>query len=191
MKNASMSSIEVNISSSLTPAALASSADCISESRILEEKATSINWLNLSACSESSAWNKSYFCWSCSSSLYWFSRYAARIACSFAYLQHYGSVSCGGHELTGITTDNNLDVVLVTKRNLKKNPSVTMPLYVIEETHMDGIVVWQASTGEVFQTEYMDLPLKIYDSLAEYVSSFPEELQEQADWHMLRDGKCE
>ena len=46
---------------------------------------------------------------------------------------------------------------------------------------MDGIVVWQASTGEVFQTEYMDLPLKIYDSLAEYVSSFPEELQEQAD----------
>ena len=92
------------------------------------------------------------------------------------YLQHYGSVSCGGHELTGITTDNNLDVVLVTKRNLKKNPSVTMPLYVIEETHMDGIVVWQASTGEVFQTGYMDSPLKIYDSLVEYVSSFPEEL---------------
>ena len=88
------------------------------------------------------------------------------------YLQQFGAVSCGGHELTGISRDNNYDVVNVTLLNLQKNSEITIPLYVIEETHIDGIVIWQASTGEIYQSEYKKVPLKIYDSLLDYVSTF-------------------
>ena len=87
-------------------------------------------------------------------------------------LIHYGAVSCGGHELTGISKDMNLDVVKVTIQNRKRNPSADQHHYVIEETHMDGIVVWQASSGEVYQTEYKGAPRKIYESLEEYVYTF-------------------
>lgn len=88
------------------------------------------------------------------------------------YLQHYGAVSCGGHELTGLSQDLNLDVVKVTIKNWENNQHVKKVLYVIEETHIDGIVIWQSETGEVFLAEYKDMPKKIYDSFTEYVSTF-------------------
>lgn len=88
------------------------------------------------------------------------------------YLQLYGSVSCAGHELTGISADVNLDVVSVTLRNYKKNPCIEDGFYVIEETHVDGIVIWQTCSGEIFQSEYKDKPVKIYDSLLEYIHTF-------------------
>ena len=88
------------------------------------------------------------------------------------YLQQFGSVSCGGHELTGFSEDANLDVVKVTAKNLESNPNVKMPLYVIEETHIDGIVIWQSESGEVFKAEYKDTPVKIFESFTEYVSTF-------------------
>ena len=88
------------------------------------------------------------------------------------YLQQFGSVSCGGHELTGVSEDAALDVVKVTLKNLEKNQSVKTPLYVVEETHMDGIVIWQSETGELFKTEYKEAPEKIFESLTEYVATF-------------------
>jgi hypothetical protein len=88
------------------------------------------------------------------------------------YLQRCGSASCAGHELTGISADKSLDVVRVTKHHLDNNPNVTIPLYVVEEAHVDGIVIWQSPTGEIYQTEYKDSPHKIYSSLSEYVLTF-------------------
>lgn len=88
------------------------------------------------------------------------------------YLFHFGSVSCGGHELTGISKDKNLDVTAVTLKNLQQNPYIDIPLYVIEETHMDGIVIWQSPSGEVFQSGYQQAPVKTYASLMEYISTF-------------------
>ena len=88
------------------------------------------------------------------------------------YLQEYGSVSCSGHELTGICDDSNYDVVKVTLRNRELNPNINLCLYVIEETHIDGIVIWQSVTGEVYQSEYKEPPVKVFESLAEYVSHF-------------------
>ena len=88
------------------------------------------------------------------------------------YLHQFGAVSCGGHELTGFSEDANLDVVKVTGKNLESNPNVKMPLYVIEETHIDGIVIWQSQSGEVFKAEYKDTPVKIFESFTEYVSTF-------------------
>ena len=88
------------------------------------------------------------------------------------YLQQFGSASCGGHELTGISEDASLDVVKVTLNNLEKNQTVKTPLYVVEETHIDGIVIWQAASGTVFKTEYKEAPEKVFESLTEYVSTF-------------------
>ena len=87
-------------------------------------------------------------------------------------LQLYGSISYGGHELTGFSEDESLDVINVTLNNLKKNNNIKIPLYVIEETHMDGIVIWQAPTGEIYQTGYKGVPEKIYESLEEYMATF-------------------
>ena len=39
------------------------------------------------------------------------------------YLKLYGSVSCAGHELTGISEDTNLGVVNATLKHYKKNPN--------------------------------------------------------------------
>lgn len=91
------------------------------------------------------------------------------------YLRQFGSVSCGGHELTGFSEEESLDVVRVTLENIKKNPKVNMPLYVVEETHIDGIVIWQAPSGEIFQSEYKEVPQKIYESLVDYVSTFEDQ----------------
>ncbi len=88
------------------------------------------------------------------------------------YLQQFGSVSCGGHELTGVSEDPELDVVKVTTKNRKKNKNVSMPLYVVEETHIDGRVIWQSETGEIFKTEYKEAPEIIFGSLTEYVATF-------------------
>ena len=88
------------------------------------------------------------------------------------YLQQFGAVSCGGHELTGFSEDANLEVVKVTVKNRESNPNVKMPLYVVEETHIDGIVIWQSESGEVFKAEYKDTPVKIFESFTEYVSTF-------------------
>jgi hypothetical protein len=44
-----------------------------------------------------------------------------------------------------------------------------MNLYVVEQANIDGIVIWQSETGEVFQTMPNALPIKISDSLLEYL----------------------
>ena len=96
------------------------------------------------------------------------------------YLRLYGSASCGGHELTGISAEESLNVVQVTIDNRRRNPSIKTPLYVVEETHIDGIVIWQASTGEVYQTEYKNVPQKTYASLIEYVATFRDSRKEDS-----------
>lgn len=85
------------------------------------------------------------------------------------YLRECGTASYEGHELTGIGRDINLDVVKATVNNLKKNPKVNLPLYVVEETHIDGIVIWQAPDGQVYQTNMESEPFKIAENLSEYI----------------------
>lgn len=90
------------------------------------------------------------------------------------YLLQFGTVSCGGHELTGFSADASLDVVHVTIENIKCNPNIKKSFYVIEETHIDGIVIWQSESGEIYSAEYKDEPQRIYGSLAEYIATFEE-----------------
>lgn len=84
------------------------------------------------------------------------------------YLQEFGAVSYGGHELTGFSSDKNLCVVEATQKNWRKH-NVAQNLYVIEETHIDGVVIWQDESGHVYQTSPASQPIKIANSLLEYI----------------------
>lgn len=88
------------------------------------------------------------------------------------YLQEFGSVSCAGHELTGFSEDGNLNVVNATIKMRQENIFASNNMYVIEETHIDGIVIWQDSQGVIYQTGYKSSPEIICDSLADYIESF-------------------
>ncbi len=84
-------------------------------------------------------------------------------------LREFGAISVDGHELTGFSADKNLDVVEVTQKNRKKH-NVGNSLYVIEETHIDGIVIWQDGKGDVYETTPNSKPQKIANSLIEFIS---------------------
>lgn len=84
-------------------------------------------------------------------------------------LREFGAISVDGHELTGFSADKNLDVVEVTQNNRKKY-NVRNNLYVIEEAHIDGIIIWQDDEGNVYETIRGSKPQKIAKSLIEFVS---------------------
>ncbi len=41
--------------------------------------------------------------------------------------------------------------------------------YVIEQLNIDAIVIWQSSSGEIYQTSPNTEPEKICESLADYI----------------------
>ena len=87
------------------------------------------------------------------------------------YLANYGEVIYYGHELTGIGPIKRLNVVDVTQEMRKFNPKVPREYYVVEETNIDGIVIWQNTTGEIFQSYPSGRIIKTFNSLLEYIQS--------------------
>lgn len=85
-----------------------------------------------------------------------------------ACLLEFGAVSVSGHDFTGFSADKNLDVVEVTQKNRQKI-NVEKNLYVIEEAHIDGIVIWQDASGNVYETTPNSNVKKIANSLADYL----------------------
>ena len=75
-----------------------------------------------------------------------------------------------GHELTGICKSERLSVIDVTLSERKDSCDECKEWYVVEQIHMDGIVIWQSSTGKVYRTLFGQMPLKICDSLLEYIN---------------------
>ena len=92
-------------------------------------------------------------------------RFAHEFRC---YLKEIGLASFDGHELTGLCKTTRLNVVDVTLTQRDYFPEA-YSWYVIEEANIDGIVIWQSSAGDIFQTEPGRKAEKIYSSLAEYV----------------------
>jgi len=85
-------------------------------------------------------------------------------------LQVFGLAFVNGHELTGIGMIPRCDVAAVTleKRKLPHVKAIPDDWYVLEDTNIDGIVIWQDSKGLV----YMESPgviRQIYASMAEYI----------------------
>lgn len=81
----------------------------------------------------------------------------------------YGFVCVDGHEITGITNAKRLNVYEVTIKEREKVVCDMAGMYVIEQTHIDDIVIWQSTSGEVFQTFLGGNPEKIAEGIIAYI----------------------
>lgn len=86
------------------------------------------------------------------------------------YLKEIGLACFNGHELTGICKDSRLNVVDVTAAQRKQYPEACL-WYVIEETNIDGIVIWQSPAGAIYKTILGTKTQKICDSMTEYIKN--------------------
>ncbi len=84
------------------------------------------------------------------------------------YVAAFGAASFAGHELTGICKPDRVNVVAVTLEE-RYNMAVPADWYVLEQAHIDGIVLWQNIVGAVYQTSPNTKPKKLCESLAEYI----------------------
>jgi len=87
------------------------------------------------------------------------------------YLGAFGSVIAEDVEITGIAKSKNRNVVAVTKREWELNPQVEHNMYVVENLAIDGIIIWQDETGNVFESMPNKQAKKVADSLADYILS--------------------
>lgn len=86
------------------------------------------------------------------------------------YLKEIGLACFDGHELTGLTKTDRLNVVSVTKEQREQIGKVASSWYVIEEAGIDGIIIWQGSDGTVYETAPNSKSKMIAKSLAEYIA---------------------
>lgn len=88
------------------------------------------------------------------------------------YLAAYGAIMADGIELTGIAKSEYRNVVAQTRNEWKLNAKIPHTMYVIENTHIDGIIIWQDSDGIIYKSAPDTNPTKIAESLTEYISKF-------------------
>ena len=86
------------------------------------------------------------------------------------YLEEFGTASFSGHELTGICNHPRLNVIHVTNEEKIINSGISEKFYVIEQSNIDGIVIWQSESGEVYQSIPGQKTIKIAKSLIDYVN---------------------
>ena len=85
------------------------------------------------------------------------------------YLAEFGAIMADGIELAGIAKAEHRNVVSLTKKERRLNPKVPNTLYVVEDSHIDGVIIWQDTEGNIYQTSPNTEPKKIAGSLAEYI----------------------
>ena len=86
------------------------------------------------------------------------------------YLAAFGAIMAEGIELSGIAKSEYRNVVSITKKERELNSKVPYNMYVIENTGVDGIIIWQDTNGTVYQTTPDAGPLPIASSLWEYIA---------------------
>lgn len=84
-------------------------------------------------------------------------------------LESFGAVSYEGHEIVGICDIKRLNTVDVTLRERQNNPNISRSWYVIEELGIDGIIIWQAPTGEIIQSYPDGQTEQISTSLSQFI----------------------
>lgn len=85
------------------------------------------------------------------------------------YLAEFGAACANGHEFTGIINSERLDVVSVTKNAKANNHQIGEGQYVVEKLDIDGILILQDADGIVYEANEVTAPVKIFDSLFEYM----------------------
>lgn len=86
------------------------------------------------------------------------------------YLKKIGIACFDGHELTGLTNTDRLNVVSVTKELRKQSEEICALWYVVEDVGLDGIIIWQNSDGVLYATAPNTNAKMVADSLSEYYS---------------------
>lgn len=87
------------------------------------------------------------------------------------YLARFGAIIADGIEMTGIAKSEYRNVVNVTLQGWKLNKNVPKNLYVVEDTRVDGIIIWQDSNGLIYKSLPNSEIEKINDSLVEYLNT--------------------
>ena len=85
------------------------------------------------------------------------------------FLSTVGACLCFGHEIKGIADNSNLSVLDATVEARKSLDLIPHSWYVIEDFHMDGIIILQDKNGSVYQMAPETAPFKIADSLEAYL----------------------
>ena len=88
-----------------------------------------------------------------------------------ALISQYGAISYYGHNLSGISPYPGNDVVALTKEHRTYNTEVPLSFYVIEEVHIDGIVIWQDPSGQIYWTQPNAQPKMIFGCLYDYIAN--------------------
>ena len=84
------------------------------------------------------------------------------------YLEEIGLACFDGHELTGLTKTDRLNVVTVTMEQRERFGKIASTWYVIEEANIYGIVIWQDTEGFIYEAASNAKVKKVADSLSEY-----------------------
>lgn len=87
------------------------------------------------------------------------------------YVITFGAVSSEEHELTGVCSSPRLDVAAVTKEERDLRNDLPENWYVLEQMNIDSLVIWQSSSGPVYQVVQGSEPVKIHDSFYEFIKS--------------------
>lgn len=90
------------------------------------------------------------------------------------YISSFGFVMFNGHEFTGIFESGRGNVVDVTIEQRTKNKNISSDMYVVEDTYMDKIIIWQNESGEIYTTKGNSAPVRLCDSIIELLKSFQE-----------------
>lgn len=85
------------------------------------------------------------------------------------YLASFGAIMADGIELSGIAKSGHRNVVSLTKQEWELNSRVPHTMYVVENTHIDGIIIWQDTNGLIYQSSPTSGPKQIAASLADYI----------------------
>ena len=102
-------------------------------------------------------------------------------------LSTVGACICFGHEINGITDEPNLNVISTTEEARKQISQVPHSWYVIEDTHMDGILILQNKNGLIYQIAPGIMPMKIADNLESYLSETKVAIKKRAIDHQNAD----
>lgn len=82
---------------------------------------------------------------------------------------HLRGSASGFASLNGFAKSKERNVISVTKREWKANDKIKHDLYVVENLGIDGIIIWQESSGKIYESmPNCDVKL-IAGSLAEYL----------------------
>lgn len=98
-----------------------------------------------------------------------------RLGLSFAsdyksFLSFIGACICFGHEIKGISDNPNLNVISATEEARRQYELLPHSWYVIEDTHMDGILIMQDKNGTVYKMAPDRMPEKIAYNLESYLA---------------------